>query len=170
MTVFGIDPSVTRLGLARPDGSTCSLAPSAGAADPLRRLNELVSFVARELARWPDAELVVVEGYALHGPGRIALVRLGELGGALRLLAWERLLHVVEVAPDALKLVATGSGRADKTQIVDAAREAGASPRNHDEADAWWLHEIGRRAVAGEPLPASVAALPWPTPTPEAVS
>lgn len=165
MTVFGVDPSVTRIGLARPDGSTTSIVARAGADDPIRRRHELRIIVRRELRHWPEACLAVVEGYALGAPGRLALVRLGEIGGAVRDECFEAGLDVVEVAPSALKVAATGNGAAKKDAVLAAAREAGGSPRNHDEGDAWWLHEIGRRALAGEPLPDSLAALSWPTPT-----
>lgn len=165
MTVFGVDASTTRTGLARPDGTTVSFTARAGSDDPIRRLHELAGHVARELQRWPDAELLVIEAVLLFGPGRQALVRLGELSGAIRLLAFERDLAVVEIPGTALKLAAAGNGRASKEQMVDAAVAAGGQPRNHDEADAWHLHNLGRRALAGLELPATVAALPWPTPT-----
>lgn len=162
MTVYGIDPSTKRLGLARPDGTTVSITARAGAEDPIRRRHELRVQVRRELRLWPDAVLAVVEGYALGTPGRLALVRLGEIGGAARDECFDAGLEVVEVAPSSLKEVATGRGGASKDDVLDAALELGAHPRNHDEADAWWLSEIGRRALAGAPLPETVAALPWP--------
>jgi Holliday junction resolvasome RuvABC endonuclease subunit len=164
VTAFGLDLSTKRIGLARPDGSTTSITARAGAQDPYRRLHELVTAVVAELRRWPDAALIVVEGYAIGAvPGRWALVRLGELGGSTRLAAWERGLVTVDVAPAALKHFATGSGRASKEAMVAAAVAAGGRPGNHDEADAWHLHDLGRRALAGEELPPSLAALSWPS-------
>lgn len=165
MTVFGIDASTTRTGLARPDGTTVSITAHAGAKDPIRRLHELAEKVSHELRRWPDAELLVIEKVLLFGPGREALVRLGELSGAIRLLAFERDLAVVEVPGTPLKLAATGNGRASKDDMVAAAIAAGGNPRNDDEADAWHLHNLGRLALAGAPLPDTVAALPWPART-----
>lgn len=162
MTVFGLDPSTKRIGIARPDGSTTSVTAKAGADDPWRRLHELSDAVERELIRWPEATLIVIEGPALHVPGRLALIRIGEVRAAAALAAFRRVFTIVEVSPSSLKEIATGNGRADKNQVLDAAVMAGASPRNHDEADAWWLSEIGRRALAGAPLPDAVAALPWP--------
>jgi hypothetical protein len=166
ISVFGVDPSTKRIGLARPDGTTVSLRARAGAEDPIRRRHELRTAVRRELRCWPEATLLVVEGYALGAvPGRLALVRLGEIGGAVRDEAFEAGLDVVEISPAALKVEATGNGRASKAEVVAAAVAAGASPRNDDEADAWWLSEIGRRALAGAPLSPKVAALSWPSPT-----
>lgn len=165
-SVFGCDPSTKRIGLARPDGSTVSIRARAGADDPIRRRHELRSAVRLEIRRWPEATLLVVEGYALGAvPGRLALVRLGEIGGAVRDEAFEAGLDVVEVSPASVKVEATGNGNASKAAVVAAAVAAGGAPRNDDEADAWWLREIGRRALTGAPLSAKVAALPWPSPT-----
>lgn len=166
VTVFGIDPSTKRIGLARPDGSTTSITAHAGADDPYRRLHELKVAVVRELRCWPDAALAVVEGYTYAVAGRKALVRLGEIGGAIRLAVFEAGLDLVDITPTALKLAATGNGAAKKPEMVAHAQALGATPRNDDEADAWHLHNVGRRALAGDlTLPPSVAALPWPTPT-----
>jgi crossover junction endodeoxyribonuclease RuvC len=165
VTVFGLDPSLARTGLALPDGRTVSIRPRAGANDPLRRLHQVLTAIAVEFRRWPDAELLVIEGYMLHGPSSgTTRIRLGELGGAIRLHAWTCGLDIVEVPPSSLKLAATGNGNASKDDMVAAAVAAGATPRNDDEADAWHLRALGRRALAGDPdLPPSVAALPWPT-------
>jgi Holliday junction resolvasome RuvABC endonuclease subunit len=162
VTAYGIDPSTKRIGLAHPDGATTSITARAGADDPIRRRHELRAGVRRELRLWPEARLAVVEGYGLGSPGRLSLVRLGEVGGAVRDEAFELGLEVVEVPPSVLKLAATGKGNASKDEVLEAARAAGSTARNHDEADAWWLHELGRRWLADEPLPDSVAVLPWP--------
>ena len=164
MSVFGLDLSTKRIGLARPDGTTVSITARAGAGDPYRRLHELVSAVSNELRRWPGAPLAVVEGYALGAVrGHLALVRLGELGGSVRLRAWELGIPTVDVAPRALKAFATGNGAASKDEMVAAAVAHGGRPANHDEADAWHAHELGRRWLAGLELPEKLGALGWPT-------
>jgi Holliday junction resolvasome RuvABC endonuclease subunit len=163
VTAFGLDLSTKRIGLARPDGTTTSITARAGASDPYRRLHELVTGVSHEFRRWPGTPLAVVEGYAIGAvPGRWALVRLGELGGSIRLLAWELGIATVDVSPSSLKLAATGNGGAKKDVMIEAAIAAGGRPGNHDEADAWHLHDLGRRALAGEELPEKLASLPWP--------
>lgn len=163
MSVFGIDASTTRTGLARPDGTTVSITSTHGAGAPDRRLDELSSKVERELRLWPEARLVVIEKVLLHGPGAKSLLRLAELSGAIKRDAFRLGLDVVEVPGSSLKVAATGNGRASKDDMVAAARAAGATPRNDDEADAFHLHHLGTRALAGVPLPDTLAALPWPT-------
>lgn len=163
MTVFGIDASTTRTGLARPDGSTTSITSTHGPDAADRRLDEISSKVEREFRLWPGARLVVIEKVLLHGPGTKSLLRLAELTGAIKRDAFRLGLDVVEVSGSALKLAATGRGNAKKPEMVAAAKAAGADPRNDDEADAWHLHDVGLRALNGLELPPSVAALPWPT-------
>lgn len=163
--VFGVDPSTKRIGLARPDGTTITITSGHGSDESDRRLDELTSKVEREFRLFPGAVLVVIERVLAQGPGSTAAVRLGEISGAIKRDAFRLGLEVVEIVGSSLKLAATGSGRASKDDMVAAAELAGARPRNHDEADAWHLHDVGRRALAGLELPPSVAALPWPTPT-----
>lgn len=162
MTAFGVDPSTKRIGLARPDGTTTSISARAGARDPWRRLHELASAVERELRLYPGARLLVIEGPALAVPGRLALVRIGEVRAACGLAAFRQLLDVVEISPSSLKLFATGSGGADKDAMVAAAVAAGAAPRNDDEADAWHLHRAGELALAGT-IPDTLKEISWPS-------
>lgn len=163
MTVFGVDASTTRTGLARPDGTTTSITSTHGADAADRRLDELSRKVEREFRLWPGAVLVVIEKVLLHGPGAKSLLRLAELTGAIKRDAFRLGLEVVEVPGSSLKLAATGNGKASKADMVAAAEAGGAAPRNDDEADAWHLHDVGLRALNGLELPASVAALEWPT-------
>lgn len=164
--VFGIDGSVTRTGLARPDGTTVSITATSGANDSDRRLDVLSSKVDREFRCWPGATLLVIEAVLLHGPGPKALLRLGELSGAIKRDAFRLGIYVVEIPGTMLKSAATGNGNASKDAMVEAALAAGADVANHDEADAWHARMTGVRALAQDPtLPPSVAALGWPTPT-----
>lgn len=147
IAVAGIDGATKNLGLARPDGTLVTLNARAGSEDPVRRLVELDRALDRALRRHPPLpDLVVVEGYALGAPGRLALVRLGEIGGLIRTAAHRLAAEVVEISPNALKRYATGNGNAKKEQMVARALELGAvlsSPKAHDEADAFFLRRVG---------------------------
>ena len=147
MRIAGLDLSVSRIGYAAPDGTTYSITPKAGADDGARRLYELKHSLEIVLRRDPPLpDLVVIENYSLGSPGKISLVRLGEIGGVIRERLFELDVDYVEVTPSNLKRFATGNGAADKPMMERAAYEAGATARNHDEADAFLLRRMGRAA------------------------
>lgn len=151
--IAGLDLSTKRIGYANPDGSVFSVTANAGAEDPARRLHELVERLERLIRVFPPLpDLVVVEGYSLASPGRLALVRLGEVGGVVRSRLFEIGVPYVEVPPSSLKRHATGDGNADKAKMLDRALELGARVTNHDEADAWLLRRMGRHAHGLEAL------------------
>lgn len=167
--IAGLDLSTKRIGYATPGGAAFSISARTGPEEPARRLHEL----ARELERYlriypPRPELVIVEGYSLASPGRLSLVRLGELGGVVRLRLFELGIPYVEIPPSSLKRYATGNGSAKKPAMQAAAVELGADPDvNDDEADAYLLRHLGRAAYGLEPLPADhrlevVSSISWP--------
>lgn len=148
MNVVGLDLSTKRIGFAAADGELLSISGHAGASDPYRRLHELQRDLVRAFQlRPPRPDLVVVEDYALAAPGRIALVRLGEIGGIVRTWLFEQDLPVVFVTPSSVKRFATGNGNAKKEQMIARAIELGARGNvNDDEADAFHLRRMGRAA------------------------
>jgi Holliday junction resolvasome RuvABC endonuclease subunit len=87
-----------------------------------------------------DVVFAAFEGYAYHAVGQV--FELGEVGGVLRLLVHERNISYVDVPPINLKKFATGSTSASKDQMVEAARAAGASPADDNQADAFFLAQI----------------------------
>ncbi len=166
--IAGLDLSTKRIGYAGPDGATWSISAHAGAEDPSRRLHELARALERLLRVFPPRpELVIVEGYSLASPGRLSLVRLGELGGVVRLRLFELGIPYVEIPPTSLKRYATGNGSAKKPAMQAAAAELGGVALNDDEADAFLLRHLGRAAYGLEPLPPDhrlevVSSITWP--------
>lgn len=153
MNVAGLDLSTSNIGYAAPDGSLHSVTSRAGADDVPRRLDELCRGLLRIIRITPPTpDLIVIEGYSLASPGRLALIRLGEIGGTVRRELFLQDLPYVERAPSNVKRFATGNGNADKPQMIAAARARGASPRNDDEADAFHLRRMGRCAHQLEPM------------------
>lgn len=140
MSVIGIDPSLLRTGYAMEGGEVGTISPPKGVRGPgrlmyirdaiLSLLDEGVTFVA-------------YEGYAM---GRFAgrAFDLGELGGVLKVVFWERKLPFLIVPPSSLKLFATGKGNADKSRVCEAmSRHRGGAFRYDDEADAYALLQMG---------------------------
>lgn len=154
MNVVGLDLSTKRIGFAAADGQLLSISGHAGAEDPYRRLHELTRELARAFRlRPPGPDLVVIEDYALGAPGRIALVRLGEIGGIVRTWLFEQDYRIALVSPSSVKRFATGNGNANKQQMIDRAVELGARLSrfdNDDEADAFHLRRMGRAAHGHE--------------------
>lgn len=174
--IAGLDLSTARTGWCSPDGEFSSITPAAGANEPARRLFEIRRALVHRIRTTPPAPLlVVVEGYSMGSPGRLSLIRLGELGGMVRCQLFELGIPYVEVAPTALKRWATGSGRAEKPEMVRAAKAITGGEwaherfPNHDEADAVLLRAMGQAAYGLRPItrdhePAVLAGVNWPHP------
>lgn len=91
-------------------------------------------------ANSPD--LVVIEGYAFGM--KYNREALAEVGGVVRLAIFDFGIPFVEVPPQTLKKYATGSGKAHKDEVIAAAvKRSGVDIKKNDEADAWWLYQMG---------------------------
>lgn len=163
---LGLDVSTVATGMALPDGRTVTIRPKAGASDPGRRLHEVVSRIdgaLRTLRSLP--QVAVIEHYALRAHP-LALSRLSEVGGVVRLRLYELGIPYVEVPPAVLKMYA-GKGNLSKPAMLRVARAAGCDVANHDEADAALLALMARdhydRHRALEPATlALLDRLAWP--------
>lgn len=158
---LGLDLSLACTGVATADGDLVSIRPRAGAADPARRLHEIVD----RLDPYLRADVAVVEGYNPKGRQGFTMARIAELGGVVRMRLWQLSVPYVEAPPSLVKKFATGNGNADKAAVTAAAVAAGAAPANADQADAFWLRQLAL-AAAGAPHDDDqellVARLDWP--------
>jgi Holliday junction resolvasome RuvABC endonuclease subunit len=78
---------------------------------------------------------MAIEGYAMGANGRV--FSLGELGGVLRLSAFQHGLKLIEVPPKTLKKHLTGNGNASKKQMIEFINEKyNISIDNDNDADA----------------------------------
>lgn len=165
---MGLDLSMVATGVARVWGDTRTITPKAPSKEPARRLQEIVYRLDVWLSN-DKPDVVVIEGYSPGGPGGPwTMIRLGELGGAIRVRLFEHDIPFVEVPPSSLKHFATGDGRAKKPEMVAAAQARGAEVANDNEADAWWLRMValrryGHPTAAGFDLSPALRALPWPS-------
>lgn len=152
MRIASLDNSTKRIGYADADGGLHSITVAAGAEDKPRRLHQMATALTLELRRHPPfPDLIIVEGYVPNSPNRWSLIRLGELGGVVRLRLFELDIPFVEIPPPSVKKFATGKGNAGKDQMVAAAEALDAHVRNDDEADAFHLRRFGLCAHGLEP-------------------
>ena len=86
--------------------------------------------------------LMVIEGYAMMAKGRV--FNIGELGGVLKLVAWEYDVDILVVPPTTLKKFCTGKGNANKEAMLKAVHNKwGYLTFFNDEADAYALYRFG---------------------------
>jgi Holliday junction resolvasome RuvABC endonuclease subunit len=147
--VRGVDPSLRATGVCLPDGSTVTI--KTGQADKGdSRLTILRKAFTFQVMKWP-AELNVIE-LPGHFQTQSSAIAAGMALGIIREVLADAGEPVAFVAPALLKQFATGRGNAEKTDMVAAANEArgryAVAPvcdlTSDDEADAWWLWQMGR--------------------------
>lgn len=146
MKIMGLDLSLTSTGVCNILGVNCSLLTSTKGDERLMWFDEQY----RQLAESPGRpDLIVLEGYAYGRPNQAH--QIGELGGVVRLRLRRESIPYVTVPPSTLKKYATGKGNASKDQVLIAAvKRSGIEFNNNDEADAWWLRQIGMAAYGGD--------------------
>ncbi len=163
--VVGLDLSLTATGVAGGGGAFVLCPP--GRLGGVERLDWYDTTLDRVLDGMDP--LVVLEGYSMGSKGR-AVFNIGELGGVVRLLLWRGSIPFAEVAPGSLKKFATGKGNDKKDAVLVAAVRAGYEGDDNNEADAWWLRQMGLYHLGVPEVPitvyrtAAVKAVVWPAP------
>lgn len=158
--VIGLDPSLSATGVAYPSGKCVTWKPSKGADDVAGRLHELYCKLSANLQHLRAADAIdfaVIESVMPNGSQGQAVARkaLAQLSGVFLLALYESAVPFVEVNPISLKKYATDKGTAQKDEMIREARSAGATVANDNEADAWWLRQIGHDFYNMTPAEAS---------------
>lgn len=163
MVVLGIDPGTRRCGygiVARRGGQLVRVASGVivpGEAPMAERLGLILQSLTRVLAGG-EVEAVAVETAFCGRSARSALA-LGQARGVALAAAAQAGLPVHEYAPAEVKRAFTGSGRAEKAQMIRTARALfGLEARLADEADALAIAVC--HLAHGERLPPRRAARP----------
>jgi crossover junction endodeoxyribonuclease RuvC len=172
--VVGIDPGLTRCGLAAVEGGPGRPARLLGVMvattpsdDPLaERLCALEREVAAWLAEHQPDEVAVEAVFSQHNTASV--VATAQAAGVATLVAGRAGLPVVTHTPTEVKAGVTGNGRADKQQVsrmVTAILRLEAPPRPVDATDAlalalahlWQAPVLARRRSGPRPTPAGRA-------------
>lgn len=86
--------------------------------------------------------LTLYEDHAYGMRKQNASTQLHELVGVIKNLLWRGEFLAAPIAPTSVKKTATGNGRADKVEMLEAAREWWPQCPNHDMADAYHLARL----------------------------
>lgn len=155
--VAGLDLAAEQSGLALPDGSTEAIvAPKVkgtrSLADDLSRIDHIEARV-HEVLLLQKPDMLVLEDYAA-GMHSAAAHRLAEISGSVRLACWRARVKLALVNVMHLKIYATGSGKATKSQMATAAlKRAGLEFATEDECDAAWARWLGLDLLGHSPFP-----------------
>ncbi len=159
--VAGIDPGLVNLAIClatTPDDCQTvrfgSKPVSRAINDRIERYGGLIDTLLEILAKCPPLT-ILIEGYSYHSEGK-AILDLAEFGGILRhRLLSEFKCDVIEVPPWVLKKYITGTGNANKTQMVAAiTKRWGVTFDHDDEYDAYGLARMAL-CLAGHDEPAT---------------
>lgn len=146
-TIIGIDPSLTRTGIAIGDErecwvTECTSRPRGDAlADRVERYVALASHILEHVEP-AEPRAIYIEGYSF-GHNHAGQRWLVEFGGVLR---WHLVdvCRVVEVPPATLKKFVTGKGNSKKeTMLAHIASRWGRVFDNADLGDAFGLYRLG---------------------------
>jgi crossover junction endodeoxyribonuclease RuvC len=141
VVVLGIDPGSQwcGYGVVARQGSRLARVTSGVIVPGKRPMGERLAYILEELSRviaGSGVDEVSIESVFAGASARSALV-LGQARGVAMAAAALAHLPIYEYAPSEVKLAFTGSGRADKAQMMRMAHALfGATPDRSDEADA----------------------------------
>lgn len=178
LRVLGIDPSLGSTGFAYRDetGAVFTGTIPTGKLDGPARL-DFVRTQVEALLQYVHPNFVVYEDYVNGNVKGGRVFHIGELGGVLKTLFWQRGIPVMLVSPTALKLAITGRGNADSTarstkrtktgkKVKDQskpemraalAKHFGLTVEQGDEADACGLMLLGELRHRSKRIPEAVS-------------
>lgn len=139
----GIDPS-TKTGLVVIDKEGNVLQAGelrSEYKDDPRRMLDLAKKLRKHLTKY---SVVCIENWSYNSSGRGVSVQYG-IGWAFRFVLFEQSIPYAEIAPTSAKKFATGSGRANKQDIINAAEDKfGFATKSDNVADAFFMAHIAR--------------------------
>jgi len=110
-----------------------------------------VTVEAASLINEYDPTHIAIEKVAFHGKGVWASQWYGGYVSQWTRLAYTFSIPVIGCSVGTIKKHATGSGRADKREMIESVNdEFDLMIEDHNEADAIWLGDLARKIILGE--------------------
>lgn len=152
--IIGLDASITSFGVycapvAKGEWYAFTIGSTSKAGTDTARVID----IAEEVIAHIEGLNIVMAVFEDYGPiGRTSgkITARAEICGIIKHhLLRVRKVPVIAVSPPSLKKYATGSGKASKDQVLDAAAQLGFITDCSDEADAFFAASIGRCILQG---------------------
>ena len=148
MKILGIDQSLTNTGIyfwSEKKEAFHSIKPKKLRDEArLKFIYDQVEAYLREY----EPDLVVIEGYSFGSRGR-AIFQLGELGGMLKMLLYNRQTPFRVIPPTTHKKALTGRGNANKAEVMDYLENMGLKVADDNQADAYSLvHAVRSQEIS----------------------
>jgi Holliday junction resolvasome RuvABC endonuclease subunit len=151
MRILGVDPSITKLGLATIEGDVSSpiftvsrIIPTPKDESALRFAAVVRGTITKINSFMP--ELVVVEyPFNIQGYAKVLI----EVFGAIRYHCIHRDVPFLALEQSRLKKYATGAGAAEKSAMVMQVYKEYGLTLTEDEADAFWVAHMGMTYLYG---------------------
>lgn len=146
----GLDPSLTSPGFCLATTNNNYLASSTYSSKQkgVYRLDEIVQHFEKNYLSSGALRWLLIEGYAFSKQGKgQGMLERAELFGIIkhRLFKGGYWNKVLIITPGSIKKFATGIGNVEKIQMMmQAYKEFGLEFKKDDEADAFWLAQIGK--------------------------
>ncbi len=144
MKVLGIDPA-KRSGFYHSDGYFIAENCDRFGDQPGQSLVRFRKLLTEILQKHPT-ELIAAEDASFGSPNPNVQAEHNERRGIIKLVAAELTIDVKFFHPTSIKMFATGSGRADKAQMMRACKTLENLDINDpDIADAYWIMRLAAR-------------------------
>lgn len=144
---LGLDLSLTATGIAElSDVGFGAITLDTGK----KRGNDRLQYIRERIAlRLEGCKGVGIEGYAMGA--KFNREAMGELGGIVRMLLWERGVPYVNIAPNALKKFITGKGNASGKGLVmvEVYKRYQITAEDDNQADALVLAHMAEHHFTG---------------------
>lgn len=148
MNILSIDASLSNTGFAMMEKGIIVTCCIGSKLRGIPRLIEIRDHISRLIDK-TNTDIIFIEGYAYgSGLGGSRNIDLGELGGVLRVMFYEKGIPYVEIIPQHIKKFVTGKGNANKEMMMKISKEKyGIDFKNNDECDAYGMYLLGKEMV-----------------------
>ena len=151
VSAVGLDLSLSATGVASASGELRTIKSAVDDGTVAGRAYRIADLAGRITSCVPVGALAVIEGPAYASQAQAGVHLRAGLWWQVACLLTARGVEVVEIAPSALKKLATGKGNATKPDMRMALyQRAGIDERDDNRVDAWWLRQVGLHLL-GDP-------------------